>query len=172
MALALRASSSWRSISFVLLILLCAVAAGCAHRAPTPVYQMGERAEVGPYVYSVLEAHWAGKLGDEPNPRLPRHRFLLIRISVTNGTPKDFSVPQMTLISQSNVEYPELAEGSGVRDWYGLFRRLGPSETVTRWILFDAPHSDYRLRVGDDAFDPADMRTALIEVPTRLAQKQ
>ena len=172
MALLLRASSSWRSISIVLLILICFVAMGCSHRTVTPVYQMGERAEVGPYVYSILEAHWADKLGAEPNPRLPRRAFLLIRISVTNGTPNYFSVPQMTLISQSNEEYTELADGNGVRDWFGLFRRLEASETVTRWILFDAPHSDYRLRVGDDAFDPAEMKTALIEVPMRLAQKQ
>jgi len=172
MALPLRASASWRFISFVLLILLCAVAAGCSRRATTPVHQMGERAEVGPYVYSVLEAQWAEKLGDEPTPRLPSQRFLLIRVSVTNGTPNDFSAPQMTLISQSNAEYVELGDGNGVPDWFGIFRRVGPSETVTRWILFDAPYSDYRLRVGDDAFDPADMKTALIEVPTRLAHKQ
>ena len=44
-----------------------------------------------------------------------------------------------------------------------------PLETKTRWVLFDVPRADYRLRVADDAFDPADAKTALIEVPIRLA---
>jgi hypothetical protein len=36
------------------------------------------------------------------------------------------------------------------------------------WVAFDAPRGDYRLRVSDDAFDPADSKLALIELPLRM----
>jgi hypothetical protein len=36
-------------------------------------------------------------------------------------------------------------------------------------VLFDVPRADYRLRVADYAFDPADAKIALIEVPIRMA---
>lgn len=142
--------------------------AGCGRKPATPVVRMGERAEIGSFVYSVLEARWARQLGEGPSPRLPRSSFLLLRVSATNGSPRNFSIPQLTLVASSGEEYQELSEGEGVTDWIGLMRDVEPLETKTRWVLFDVPRADYRLRVADDAFDPADAKTALIEVPVRL----
>jgi hypothetical protein len=76
----------------------------------------------------------------------------------------------LTLVASARGEYPELFEGEGVADWIGLLRGVEPLETKTRWVLFDVPRADYRLRVADDAFDPVDAKTALIEVPIRLAE--
>ena len=147
----------------------CTLLAGCGGKPVTPVYQMGERAEIGSFVYTVLEARWAQQLGDGPSPRLPRASFLLLRVSGTNGSARNFTIPQLTLVASTREEYPELSDGEGVADWIGLLRGVEPLETKARWVLFDVPRADYRLRVADDAFDPADAKTALIEVPIRLA---
>jgi hypothetical protein len=147
----------------------CTLLAGCGGKTATPVHQMGERAEIGSFVYSVLEARWAQQLGDGPSPRLPRASFLLLRVSGTNGGTSNFTIPQLTLVAPTGEEYPELADGEGVTDWMGVLRGVAPMETKARWVLFDVPRADYRLRVADDAFDPADAKTAFIEVPIRLA---
>ena len=147
----------------------CAQLASCGRAPATPVYQMGERAEIASVVYSVLEARWVQQLGEGPSPRLPRASFLLLRVSATNGSTRHFTIPQMVLVAPTKEEHPELSEGEGVADWIGLLRGVEPLETKTGWVLFDVPHADYRLRVADDAFDPADAKTALIEVPIRLA---
>jgi hypothetical protein len=142
--------------------------ASCAHKPATPAFQMGERAEIGSFVYSVVEARWAQQLGDGPSPRLPRSGFLLLRVSLTNGSARNFSIPQLALVASTNEEFPELSDGEGVADWMGLLRDVEPLETKTKWVVFDVPRGDYRLRVADDAFDPADAKTAWIEVPIRL----
>lgn len=144
--------------------------AGCAGKPVTPVFQMGERAEIGSFVYSVLEARWVQQLGSGPSPRLPRTSFLMLRVSATNGSARSFTIPQMVLVASTGEEHPELSDGEGVTDWMGLLRGVEPLETKTRWVLFDVPRADYRLRVADDAFDPADAKTALIEAPIRLAE--
>jgi hypothetical protein len=152
-----------------LIVAVCfTLLAGCGGKPATPVFQMGERAEIGSFVYSVLEARWAQQLGDDSSPRLPRSSFLLVRVSATNGSPRNFTLPQLTLVASTGAEYPELADGEGVADWIGLLRDVEPLETKSKWVLFDVPRADYRLRVADDAFDPADAKTALIEVPIRL----
>jgi hypothetical protein len=160
------AHSPWRLR--LLGIVLCVVVAGCTPRKTVRIVPMGERAEVGPFVYSVLEAQWKSQLGDQIAPRLPAHRFLLLRVSVTNGSPRVFSVPRMVLLGAAGDEYPELTDGEGVDEWFGVLRRVAPVETVTRWILFDVPRNSYHLRVSDDAFDPADVKSALIEIPIRM----
>jgi hypothetical protein len=130
---------------------------------------MGERAEIDRFVYSVLEARWVQQLDSAASPRLPRASFLLLRVSVTNGDVRNFTIPQLVLVASTREEYPELSDGEGVADWIGLLRGVEPMETKTRWALFDVPRGDYRLRVADDAFDPAEAKTAMIEVPIRLA---
>jgi len=129
---------------------------------------MGERAEAGPLIYKVLESAWRTQLGEGAHMRVPRHRFLLLRLSLTNGGPDMVTAPHTVLISPSGVEYPELTDAEGAEDWLGLLRRLKSAETIFGWVLFDAPRGDYQLRVSDDAFDPADARLAMIQIPLRL----
>ena len=142
---------------------------GCRPKPAVPVFQMGERAEVDTFVYSVLESRWVRQLGGGPSSRLAHAGFLLLRVSATNGSSRSFTIPQLTLLGPAGEEYPELSDGTGVADWIGLLRNVAPLETQTKWVLFDVPRADYRLRVADDAFDPADAKIALIEVPIRLA---
>jgi hypothetical protein len=157
-----------RIIGFTSLTFCFMALSSCNRKAPIPIVQMGERAEVGRYVYTVLEARWKEKLEFEDAERLPRSRFLLLRLSVTNGGAGNFYIPQLSLVSASGEERAELNDVTGVPDWLGVVRNVAPLETKTGWVLFDAPVGDYRLRVADDAFDPSDALTALIEVPVRL----
>jgi len=149
-------------------ILLLAASACTREKPAMRLYAMGERAEAGPLVYNVLESAWKSQLGESAHLRVPQNRFLLLRLSVTNGSPNQISAPPTTLVSTSGTEYAELTDGEGVDDWLGVLRRLGATETVFGWVLFDAPRGDYQLRVSDDAFDPADARLALIQIPLRL----
>ncbi|MCC7174430.1 MAG: DUF4352 domain-containing protein [Bryobacterales bacterium] len=152
-------------------LLLLAASACVKQKAPVEVYAMGERAEAGSLVYNVLEAAWKTQLGEGPHLRVPGNRFLLLRLSITNGGPTEASVPAMTLVSSSGTEYPELTEGESVEDWLGVLRRLKATETIFGWALFDAPRGDYELRVSDDALDPSEARLALIQIPLRLEQR-
>mgnify|MGYP001408384296 CR=1 FL=1 len=141
---------------------------GCSSAPAVRVYPMGGRAEAGPLVYSVLEAHWLRQLGEGPTARIARDRFLLLRVSVTNGGPGTAAVPLLSLIAPDGTEYRELTDGEGVADWLGVLRRVEPVDTITGYVLFDVPRSDFRLRVSDDAFDPEDAKIALIDIPLRL----
>jgi len=148
---------------------LCVFLAGCSStRGGAKVYQMGQRAELGSIVYTLLEAQWKTQLGEAPGARIPGHRFLLLRVSVTNGSPQRVAIPLMALIAPGGEVYNELTEGEGVSDWLGMLRRLEPVESVAGWVLFDVPRGNYQLRVSDDAFDPEEVKTALIEVPLRF----
>ncbi|MCL6547180.1 MAG: DUF4352 domain-containing protein [Bryobacteraceae bacterium] len=141
----------------------------CSSRPPEQVFGMGDRAQVGRFVFTVLEAQWSDRLGEGATARLPSDRFLLLRLSVTNGSNRIFYMPQLTLTAAGGREYEELTEVEGLPDWWGVLRRVNPSETETHWIVFDVPRADYRLRVMDDEIDPADRKTALIDIPIRLA---
>jgi hypothetical protein len=157
--------SIWLSVATA----LCVFLSGCSLTGSgIKVYQMGQRAEVGSIVYTLLEARWMAQLGAAAGARIPRHRFLLLRVSVTNGSPQKVAIPLMALIAPGDEVYNELTEGEGVSDWLGMLRDLEPVESVTGWVLFDAPRGNYRLRVSDDAFEPEAVRAALIDVPLRF----
>ena len=167
-----RARCEPRFVCLTLAVLVCLVSLACSSNRPAiRLYTMGERADAGLIVYNVLESSWRNQLGEAPTARLPHNRFLLLRLSVTNGGPQEASIPLTTLISPGGTEFTELSDGTGVDDWLGVLRRLKPNETTFGWVLFDAPRGDYQLRVSDDAFDPADAKLALIQIPLRLENK-
>ena len=139
----------------------------CSTSPGVKMVSMGDRAEAGLIVYTVLEAQWKSQLGEGESARLPSSRFLLLRLSITNGSPQPVSVPLTTLIAPNGETHGELTDGRNVPDWLGPLRKLAPVETVFGWVAFDLPRSDYKLRVSDDAFDPADAKTALIEIPLK-----
>ena len=148
--------------------LFCLALTGCSTAPGVKIVSMGSRAEAGLIVYTVLEAQWKSQLGDAESARIPGDRFLLLRLSITNGGPQEVSVPLTTLIGPGGDTHAELTDVSGVPDWLGTLRKLAPVETVFGWVAFDVPRSDYQLRVSNDAFDPADAKTALIEIPLRF----
>jgi hypothetical protein len=78
--------------------LLILFLSGCQGSGPRRTdFSMGERVPVGQMTYSVVETAWRPQLGEGFKIRTPEQRFLLIRISITNGTGKDASIPLLTL---------------------------------------------------------------------------
>jgi len=144
-------------------------AAGCAppvgHVAST-IRQMGEHVEAGSLIYTVMETEWLDQLGSEIAPRLPEHRFLEVRILVTNSGINTAYIPEAVLLD-GDKSYPELTSGHGVRDWLGLLRTAGPADTVGGSLLFDVPFGNYVLRVGE-CNSPDDVKTALVSIPLDL----
>ena len=144
---------------------------GCSSTgSATRIYQMGERAEVGSLVYSVLECRWATQFGEGAGSRTPRDRFLLLRLSVTNSSSREVSVPLTAVETAGGSSFDELTQVEGVPEWLGVLRKLKPVETVFGWVVFDVPQGDYKLRVADDALIAEEARTALIEVPLRFGR--
>ena len=143
--------------------------AGCVqdHSGPK-ILPMGERAEVGSLIYTVLESEWFGQLGQGDTAQKPRDRFVLIRMNITNSGTVVAEVPPMTLVGSGGRTYPEVRSGEGVPDWLGMLRKVDPAETIQGRVVFDAPRADYQLRVTDDAFDPEDVKVALIQIPLRF----
>ena len=112
-------------------------------------FSMGERVPVGQMTYSVVESAWRPQLGEAFKIRTPEQRFLLIRISVTNGTGKDVSIPLLTLEGNNGQTYREIADGDGVDNWFGVLRTISPGQTQQGNVLFDVPLTSYKLRVPD-----------------------
>jgi len=130
-------------------------------------FQMGERATVGPLTYNVIETGWRSQLGSEFKMRFPEQRFLLVTLSVTNGGGKEVSVPLFTLEDQKGQTYPELDNGEGVENWFGLLRTLSAAQTLQGRLVFDVPLGSYRLRITDGG-DPGLEKVAYIELPLRM----
>ena len=112
-------------------------------------FSMGERVRVGEITYSVVETTWKTQLGESFKIRTPEQRFLLIRISVTNGSGKDVSIPLLTLEGPNGQTYRELAAGDGVDNWFGVLRTISPGQTQQGNVLFDVPLTAYKLRMPD-----------------------
>jgi hypothetical protein len=110
---------------------------------------MGERVPVGQMTYAVVESTWKTQLGESFRVRAPEQRFLLIKVSVTNGTGKDVSIPLLTLEGNNGQTYREIPDGAGVDNWFGLLRTLTPGQTQQGNVLFDVPLSSYKLRVPE-----------------------
>jgi len=148
--------------------LLFLLLGGCQEqRQVRSEYSMGERVLVGQLTYSVVESAWRTQLGDSFKVRTPEGRFLLIKLSVTNGTGKDVSVPLLTLEGTNGQTYREIADGNGVDNWFGLLRTISPGKTQQGNILFDVPLTSYKLRVpdiNDTGFDAY----ASIQIPLRM----
>jgi hypothetical protein len=128
---------------------------------------MGEAVQVGPLIYTVLDAEWFDQLGDPPNVRVPQQRFLAIRVSVTNSGSGPSGVPTLRLEDSRGKAHEELTNGEGLSDWLGYLRTVKAAQTERGRLLFDVPLGTYRLRVVNDA-DPENERVALVEIPLQL----
>ena len=136
----------------------------------TTQFAMGEPVRVGQkgqITYSVLESEWKTQLGESFKVRSPGNRFLLLKISVTNGTGQDASIPLFTLEASNGQTFRELSDGAGVVNWFGLLRTLSPSQTQQGAILFDVPLTSFKLRIPDIA-DPGLERYVTVDIPLRL----
>lgn len=154
----------------VLTILAIALCAGACRDKPAPevasVFQMGERAQAGPLIYTVVDTHTAVSLGSAANPRIPLNRFLLVRLSVVNSGGAASSIPTLTLVDDQGQSYQEAASGEGVPDWMGFVRKVSPAESTQGVILFDVPQKRFRLRVSDES----DAKFAFVAIPLTLGE--
>jgi hypothetical protein len=127
-------------------------------------FRMGDQMQVGPLIYNVLETKWVSQLGDTLRQRLPKHRFLLLRISVTNSGGKEASVPFLTLEDVKGQSYPEEQSGEGVDGWLGFLRTIQPAQTENGWLVFDVAPGSYNLRVSGETAS-GDEQSLLIHIP-------
>lgn len=150
---------------------LVLLAAGCSSvsKPSNVLYAAGDKATVGPLVYSVTDTEMAQQLGDDPNNlRTPQERFYLIHVSVTNASSDEQPIPTMTLVDDQGKSYTELSDGTGVPNWLGVVRKVGPTQTEQGIIAFDAPSKHYRLRLND----PLDEREIAIDVPLNFVHER
>ena len=141
---------------------------GCAGGGLSePVHRMGELTPVGPVIYNVLETEWRNQLGSSIEQELPKHKFLLVRLTITNSGNQEVATPLLSLEDIEGETYMELSEIKGVANWLGLLRIVAPASTIQGVIVFDVPAKDYNLRVTDGG-DLEHERTALIEIPLSL----
>jgi hypothetical protein len=132
---------------------LAILAAGTACTTAAPqaqLHRMGERVTAGSLVYTAFEDQWKAKLGEGSDPRVPKDRFFLLRLSVVNAGSSDLMVPPLTLVDDAGQTYQELPNGDQVPQWAGYLRRVKPAETLQGNVVFDVPPKHYRLRVTDE----------------------
>lgn len=139
--------------------LLSACGEKAGYKART--YPMGEKAQVGHLIYTVFETQWLTQIPQEPTPRVPQHRFFLVRLSVVNSGSADVTVPNMTIQDDRGKTYSELSSGEGVPQWIGFLRQAKPADSVQGNVVFDAPPAHYKLRVMDES----DEQAALVDIP-------
>lgn len=154
----------------ICLLAAAAVLGACGKSSPTQSklsYKMGDRMQVGPLLYNVLETQWKPQLGDLLSTRIPQNRFLLVRVTITNSGGSDVSVPLLNLEDSKGNSYQELADGNGVDNWLGMLRTIKPAQTEEGWILFDVAPSGYNLRVTDGG-ETGSEQSLLIEIPLSM----
>jgi hypothetical protein len=135
---------------------------GCSRSAPSlRTYAMGDRAELGHLIYTTLETRWLTQIGEEPETKAPKNRFLLIRVSIANSSSSDQLAPALSLVGDDGHTYPELTDAQGAPQWIGALRTVRPAEAAQGNVVFDVPPGHYKLRVSDEDDDKA----ALIDIP-------
>ncbi|HZO57610.1 MAG TPA: hypothetical protein VFB63_33165 [Bryobacteraceae bacterium] len=151
---------------------LCLMLPGCGaggSASQSAVRQMGERIQVGPLIYTILEADWQNELPGEASPRLPQHKFLMIRATVTNSGSREVNMPLLHLVDDANKQILESDDGKGVEEWFGLYRAIKPADTLPGRFLFDAKPGNYKLLLSDGG-DLEREITALVSIPLRLKE--
>lgn len=132
-----------------------------AEKFPVRTYALGDKVTLGPLIYNAFETQWLTHLGDDPAPRVPQHRFFLIRVSMLNSGGSELVTPTLSIVDDSGKTYEELSNGEGVPQWIGFLRTLKPADSAQGNLVFDAPPRHYKLRVADDTGE----RVAMIDIP-------
>ena len=128
---------------------------------------MGERVSSGSLVYNVFDTQWKTQLGEGPQARIPKDRFLLVRLSIANGGTQEVIVPNLSVVDDSGQSYTELSDGDQAPSWIGFLRRVKPAENLQGNIVFDVPPKHYELRVSDEN----DQKTAAIDLPLNFTSE-
>jgi hypothetical protein len=129
---------------------------------------MGQSVQVGPLTYNVLETKWKSQLGGGPSAKIPKNRFLVIKLTISNAASQTSSVPEMTLIGANGQTHQEITEGvESVPKWLGVLRNLSSVQTEEGAVVFDVPLGAYKLQVLDGG-EIGSEKKALIEIPLQL----
>ncbi len=129
-------------------------------------FHMGEKVQVGPMIYNVLESEWKPALTE--GGRAPQHRFLFLKVSITNSGGSTVSAPAFELVAPSGERHQEVTQQmDGVERWLGLIRSIEPSGTEEGYVIFDAPIAAYKLVISDGA-DLTSDRYAQVNIPVQL----
>jgi hypothetical protein len=159
-----------RGLVFLIAIATLAISISCrtaGGNIDIPNYNMGERAPVGPIIYTVFENRWMPQLGTGATARIPSNRFFVLRLSMLNSGGTEAIAPVMTLIDDNGQRYQELSDGDGVPQWVGYLRRIKPADTLTGNVVFDVPARHYKLELSDETEE----RKAHIDIPLSFTQE-
>jgi hypothetical protein len=113
----------------------------------------GEKAAVGHLTYAIVDSQIVPQLGDISSPRVPKERFILLQIAVTNSSNVDNPIPAVELVGDDGQSYTELSDGSGVTNWLGVVRHVEAGQTERGEIAFDAPAAHYKVRFTDESMN-------------------
>jgi hypothetical protein len=125
--------------------------------------QLGEKAEIGPFVYQAIETHWPVSLGD----RNAKDRFFTIQMNIVNSGSAETTIPSFEVVDDQGNSYPELTDGTGVEKWLGLSRKIGVAQSEQGNIVFDVPPKHYRLRIADE-----NDNFIFIDIPLNLTSEE
>lgn len=156
------------NVALVLAVLGCA---GCGLRKNAAeearLNTMGAPVTVGALTYTVVDSQWAESLNGATGQRLPKNRFLMLDLSVTNNSGVEVGVPLLSLVDAGGKEYREEDKGDGLAQWFGLLRTVQPSQTEHGRVLFDVPQAGYKLRLSSGG-DVEKESTTFVEIPLRV----
>ncbi|MBI3209027.1 MAG: DUF4352 domain-containing protein [Candidatus Solibacter usitatus] len=136
----------------ILCLAALAAAVGCSNKSikGEPItFKMGEAASVGKLLYTVTETNWIPSLGSGAKSRMPQHRFLLVKATVTNNGPAAINVPLLALVDPAKKQYRELDEVDELTGWMGLIRTVKPGSSLSGSMVFDVPVGTYKLQLSD-----------------------
>ncbi len=145
---------------FALFALLCSCSGRSAVNESVRTYQMGERVVLPPFTYAVYDKQWLAQLGTGAEARLPQNRFVVIRISATNGGGAEAYVPNLTLEDDAGNACSEVSNGDSVPNWIGFLRSVKPVDTLQGSILFDCLPKHYRLKLVNE-----EGKSAYVDIP-------
>jgi hypothetical protein len=128
-------------------LILLVFSGSCTRKKEIRTITMGEKAEIGPFIYQAYDTAWPLQLGE----RTPKDRFFIVHVTVTNSGGGNVNIPTLEVIDDQNRSYPELGDGTGVEKWLGLSRSIQPAEMAQGSVVFDVPPKHYRLRVADES---------------------
>ena len=133
-------------IGTLMLALLFSSTACTFKKKEVRTVQLGDKAEIGPFIYRAFETQWPVSLGT----RNASDRFFILRVSILNAGSADTTIPSFELVDDQGNTYTELNDGTGVDHWLGLTRKVGVAQTEQGSIIFDVAPKHYRLRVADE----------------------
>lgn len=137
-------------------VFIAALTISCSNQSSSSASQetrtvgAGERASIGHLTYMIVDNEVLAKIGDGDKARVPKDRFIILQIAVTNNGSGDSPIPAVELVSDSGQTYGELGDGEGVPMWLGISRKVGSTQTERGTIVFDAPAAHYKVRFSDE----------------------